>query len=170
MYKIYFKREEGVALPEYQTAGASGFDVTAEKILKVFDGKKEVTGERLEKILTTFERTGEIKIRDHERILFGTGLYPELPKNLELQVRSRSGLSLKRGLIVANQPGTIDSDYRGEIGIILLNTNKYLGEVKKGERIAQLVASEVVRPMIQETAELSETERNSGGYGSTGTN
>jgi dUTP pyrophosphatase len=168
---IGFRLSGGASLPKYETPGAVGMDVTAQSILKVFKGDEEVTGERLDKIRTGFEERGYIKLRSLERILFGTGLSPKLPNDLELQVRSRSGLALKRGLVVANQPGTVDPDYRGEIGIILLNTTPFLNKVEKGDRIAQLVPKEVIRPQVTQilTEEYSvETDRGSGGFGSTG--
>lgn len=172
---IKFLVEEGVSLPKYGTELASGMDVTAFKILKVFRGDREVEPENLEKIQKGFEERGYIKLRSLERILFGTGIKAVLPENLELQVRSRSGISLKRGLSVINSPGTVDADYRGEIGVILYNSTPFLNKVEKGERIAQLIPAEVARPEIEQITEGEfnilnlKTERGSGGFGSTGT-
>ena len=87
---------------------------------------------------------------------------------IELQVRSRSGMTLKQGLIVANQPGTIDEDYRGTIGVILMNSTPFLSEIKKGERIAQIVPGYVPAYKIDFTEEVTETERGNKGFGSSG--
>jgi dUTP pyrophosphatase len=168
---IKFKLNEGVKLPQYETEKAVGMDITANTILKVYKGDEEITGERLEKVQHSFERNNYIKIRGYERILFGTGLYADIPENIELQVRPRSGFSLKKGLIVTNSPGTIDPDYKGEIGIIISNTTSQLNTIIKGERIAQLVPKEVIRPAIEEIQAEDytiDTERGEKGYGSTG--
>jgi dUTP pyrophosphatase len=167
---IKFKLEEGVQLPQYESEGAAGFDVTAFSIMKAYKGDSEVVGDKLEKMKEGFQERGYIKIRPFERILFSSGLtVVDIIDNLELQVRSRSGISLKRGLFVANQPGTIDSDYRGTVGIIIYNSTPFLAKVEKGERIAQLVPKEVVKPPITSDNIITETERGSGGFGSTGT-
>ena len=100
--------------------------------------------------------------------LISTGIYLEIPEGYEVQVRSRSGLAVKYGLMVLNSPGTIDSGYRGEVKVILKNHDHHSYDVKKGDRIAQLVMASVVRAEIEEVIELSETERNEGGVGSTG--
>ena len=100
--------------------------------------------------------------------LISTGIYLEIPEGYEVQVRSRSGLAAKYGLIVLNSPGTIDSGYRGEVSVILMNHNHFPYDVKKGDRIAQLVMASVVRADIVTVSELSTTERNEGGFGSTG--
>ena len=100
--------------------------------------------------------------------LISTGIYLEIPEEYEVQVRSRSGLVVKYGLMVLNSPGTIDSGYRGEIGVILMNHNHFSYKVKKGDRIAQLVMVPIIIAEIEEVIELSETERNEGGFGSTG--
>ena len=100
--------------------------------------------------------------------LISTGIYLEIPEGYEVQVRSRSGLAFKFGLMVLNSPGTIDSGYRGEIKVILKNHDHHSYDVQKGDRIAQLVMASVVRAEIEEVIELSETERNEGGFGSTG--
>ena len=100
--------------------------------------------------------------------LVPTGIYLEIPVGYEVQVRSRSGLALKQGITVLNSPGTIDSGYRGEVGVILRNHDHRSYEVKKGDRIAQLVMAAVVTAEIEEVAELTDTERGEGGFGSTG--
>ena len=103
-----------------------------------------------------------------ERVLVKTGLYVEIPAGFEIQVRPRSGLALKHGVTVLNSPGTIDADYRGEIGVILINHSSTVVEFAKGERIAQLVMSRVERIEWQITDSLSGTKRGLGGFGSTG--
>jgi dUTP pyrophosphatase len=166
---IRFIVEEGADLPKYETKLASGMDVTAFKILKVFRGDREITPENLEKVQEGFNERGYIKLRSLERILFGTGLKVGMSADMEVQVRPRSGVALKRGLSVLNSPGTVDADYTGEIGVILYNSTPFLNRVEKGERIAQLVVAKVERPVIYEIGidEISETDRGSGSYGST---
>ena len=100
--------------------------------------------------------------------LVPTGIYLEIPEGYEVQVRSRSGLALKWGLSVMNSPGTIDSGYRGEVKVILKNHDHRAYDLKKGERIAQLVMAPVVTAEIEEVTELTDTERGAGGFGSTG--
>ena len=97
-----------------------------------------------------------------------TGIYVEIPDGYEIQIRSRSGLAFKHGIAVLNSPGTIDSGYRGEIQVILKNHDHHRYDIKKGERIAQMVVSEFTKATLTEVAELSETERGVGGLGSTG--
>jgi dUTP pyrophosphatase len=103
-----------------------------------------------------------------ERALIKTGLYMELPVGFECQVRPRSGLALKKGITVLNSPGTIDADYRGEVGVILINLSSEEFIVEDGERIAQLVFAKVEQAKWEQTALLTETERGAGGFGSTG--
>ncbi|MBU2616626.1 MAG: dUTP diphosphatase [Nanoarchaeota archaeon] len=103
-----------------------------------------------------------------ERKLFGTGLCVEVPNRYEMQIRPRSGLSFKQGVTVLNTPGTIDSGYRGEVGIILINHGSENYLVKSGERIAQGVIGRLEEVSLVETDELSESERSVGGFGSTG--
>jgi dUTP pyrophosphatase len=103
-----------------------------------------------------------------ERRLIPTGLFIELPQGYEAQVRPRSGLAIKKGLGLVNSPGTIDSDYRGEIKIILVNLSDEPQAIEPGERIAQMVIARYERIDWLETAELSETARGAGGFGSTG--
>jgi dUTP pyrophosphatase len=139
--KIKFKTVEGVSLPEYSTSGSSGMDVRS-----VID----------------------CIIEPGSWVAVSTGLYPEIPEGYEIQVRSRSGLAFKNGIFVLNSPGTVDADYRGEIKVILANMGKSSFPVSKGDRIAQLVLSPVVQADISHADEISETERGSGGFGSTG--
>lgn len=103
-----------------------------------------------------------------ERKLIKTGLYIELPIGFEAQIRPRSGLALKRGLTVLNTPGTIDADYRGEIGVILINLSNEDQVIEPGERICQMVIARHEQPEIVEVEELSETERGAGGFGHSG--
>ena len=105
-----------------------------------------------------------------QRALIATGLYLELPEGTEAQVRPRSGLAFKHGVTVLNAPGTIDADYRGEVGVLLINHGQEPFEVKDGERVAQLVVARYVRAEWQEVADLNTSERGAGGFGHTGTN
>lgn len=130
-------------LPQYETAGSAGLDLRA-------------------------NITEAISLNSLERTLVPTGLFIELPLGYEAQVRPRSGLSIKKGLTLVNSPGTIDSDYRGEIKIILVNLSNEPQLVEPGERIAQMVIAKYEQIEWQEVAVLSETERGAGGFGSTG--
>lgn len=132
-------------LPSYATLGAAGADIRA-------------------------CITGPVVIKPGERALIPTGLFFEIPEGYEIQVRPRSGLALKHGITCLNSPGTIDSDYRGEIGVILINTGKEDFTVENNDRIAQIVLSPVVRADFIPAGNLSETERGTGGFGSTGKN
>ena len=102
------------------------------------------------------------------RALVPTGLVVLLPPLYEAQVRPRSGVALKHGITVLNTPGTIDSGYRGEIGVILFNSSDVDFQVKKGDRVAQVVIAPVTQPVIEEAQEIDETDRGAGGFGSTG--
>lgn len=104
-----------------------------------------------------------------QRAIVKTGLFIELPIGFEAQVRPRSGLAAKKGITVLNSPGTIDADYRGEIGVILVNLSNEDFTIENGERIAQLVIAKHERAVFKEVTELSETSRGDGGFGSTGT-
>jgi len=143
MQIVYLKKlNEDAKIPKYMSENAVGADVTS-----------------IENVIIP---VGKVK-------LVKTGLAPEIPNNLEIQVRSRSGLAAKNGVFVLNSPGTIDPDYTGEIGVILANFGEKDFEVKKGDRIAQLVISE--KPLAQfkeKIGDLKETERGSGGFGHTG--
>lgn len=109
-----------------------------------------------------------LTILPRQRMLVHTGLSIALPAGYEAQVRPRSGLALKKGITVLNTPGTIDADYRGEIGVILLNTSDTTFEINPGDRIAQMVIAKHERAEFEEVNELSETTRGAGGFGSTG--
>lgn len=136
---------EDLPLPAYQTAGAAGLDLVA-----AVDARKPVT------------------IARGARAMIPTGLILEIPTGYEAQVRPRSGLALKHGVTVLNAPGTIDSDYRGEVQVILINHGKEPFAVKRGERIAQLVIAPVTRAALAVATAVSETKRGAGGFGSTG--
>ncbi|GAB4016770.1 MAG: dUTP diphosphatase [Bdellovibrio sp.] len=136
------------ALPRYETMGAAGADVRAS--------------------LLPENREEGIVIRPGERVLIPTGLSMEIPVGFEIQVRPRSGLSFKTGLLVCNSPGTIDSDYRGEVKVILGNFSDKREVIQHGDRIAQLVIAPVFQADYEEVQELSSTDRGAGGFGSTG--
>ena len=136
---------KGLALPSYQSAGAAGLD-----LLAALDQQRPLT------------------LAPGARALVPTGLRLELPAGFEAQVRPRSGLALNYGITVLNSPGTIDSDYRGEVCVVLANLGHAPFEIRRGERIAQLVVMPVATVVLVEAAELSETERGAGGFGSTG--
>lgn len=146
--RILVMRDEGadpaLPLPDYQTAGAAGADLRA-----------DLAGRDL-----TLE-PGDVK-------LVPTGLRVEIPHGFEMQVRPRSGLALKYGVTVANAPGTVDSDYRGPLGVILVNLGREAFVIAHGERIAQAVIAPVVRARYVMAETLSESDRASGGFGSTG--
>ncbi|HEX2616816.1 MAG TPA: dUTP diphosphatase [Flavobacteriales bacterium] len=110
-----------------------------------------------------------ITLAPGQRALVPTGLYLELPEGTEGQVRPRSGLAFKHGITVLNAPGTIDADYRGEVGVLLINLGPEAFEVKDGERIAQLVVARYTRITFAENADLRASERGAGGFGHTGT-
>jgi dUTP pyrophosphatase len=137
------KKNEKVPLPEYETGGSAGLDIRA-------------------------FIPSDLTIHPMGRAKIPTGLFLEIPKGYEAQIRPRSGLALRWGITVLNSPGTIDSDYRGELEVVLINTGSESFTVKNGDRIAQMVISPVVRASISEVERLSETERGSGGFGSTG--
>ena len=130
-------------LPSYATGGAAGADVVAAV-------------------------TAELVVAPGARVVVPTGLAVAVPDGFELQVRPRSGLALKSGITVANAPGTIDSDYRGEVCVILVNLGGEPFVVRRGDRIAQLVLAPVERAAFAEAAELPATARGAGGFGSTG--
>ncbi len=132
-------------LPAYETNGASGVDIRA-------------------------WLNEPISLNSLERKLISTGLYIELPEGYEAQIRPRSGLAAKKGLSILNAPGTIDSDYRGEIKIILVNLSDCLQWIENGERIAQMVISKYERVTWERAIELNVTDRGSGGFGHTGMN
>lgn len=132
-------------LPHYETIGSSGLDVHA-------------------------HLNAHLELRAGERALIPTGLYLEIPHGIECQVRPRSGLALKKGITVLNAPGTIDADYRGEVGVILINHSIETITITPGERIAQFVFCPIIQISWREEISLSNSERGEGGFGSTGIN
>ena len=108
------------------------------------------------------------EINFRERVLVKTGLQVEIPRGYEMQIRPKSGLALKSGISVLNTPGTVDSGYRGEIGVILINHGSEIYAVKKGEKVAQVILNKIEKVLIVETENLSESSRGEGGFGSTG--
>ena len=137
--------DPALPLPAYETAGAAGMDLRA-----------------------SYPDRGTVTLAPGARTLVPTGLAIALPAGFEAQVRPRSGLALKTGLTVANAPGTVDSDYRGEVGVILVNLGEAAVEIAHGDRIAQMVIAPVVRGLWREVEALDETARGAGGFGSTG--
>ena len=130
-------------LPEYATSNSAGMDLRAEV-------------------------DNQIILKPMQKRLVKTGLHIELPAGYEAQIRPRSGLALKKGITVINSPGTIDADYRGEVGVALINLSSEDFEIKQGERIAQMVITKHEQAQWIEVDELNETQRGVGGFGSTG--
>ena len=141
--KVRIVNTSSNALPEYATSGSSGMDIRASLELPV-------------------------TLKPLERTLIPTGLFIELPEGFEAQIRPRSGLAIKQGITCLNTPGTIDSDYRGEIKIILINLSGEEQVLHPGDRIAQMVIQHVERVSWQPTDQLEVTTRNAGGFGHTG--
>ena len=135
---------EGLDLPAYETAGSAGMDLRAAV-------------------------DAPLTLHPGERALVPTGLVFELPEGYEAQVRPRSGLAFKHGITCLNTPGTIDSDYRGEVKVLLVNLGEDAFDIARGMRIAQMVVAPVVQVRIEERSLASETNRGAGGFGSTGT-
>ncbi|MGQ9646675.1 MAG: dUTP diphosphatase [Thermodesulfobacteriota bacterium] len=144
--RIYIKRlnkDASVSLPQYMTEGASGMDLFA-------------------------SLTEEVTLAPGERKLIPTGISVAIPKGFEGQVRARSGLAIQKGIGIVNGPGTIDSDYRGEIGVLLINFGEEPFTIRHGDRIAQMVISPVYRVTLEEVDDLPPTGRQDGGFGHTG--
>ncbi|WP_425435022.1 dUTP diphosphatase [Marivita hallyeonensis] len=137
--------DRSLGLPVYASAGAAGADVRA-----------------------NFADRQPIVIAPGERALVPTGLRLAIPEGYEVQVRPRSGLALKHGITLPNTPGTIDSDYRGPVGVIVMNAGKAAFEIAHGDRIAQIIVAPVLRAVFVEVEELATTQRGAGGFGSTG--
>jgi dUTP pyrophosphatase len=145
MTEILIKRlTKSVPLPKYETTGSSGMDLSA----------------NIEK---------EIEIAPGKSSIIPTGLAISIPKNFEVQIRPRSGLAAKNQISVLNTPGTIDSDYRGELQVILINLGEKIFKVEKGSRIAQMILCPIVKATLKEVDTLDGTKRGSSGFGSTGT-
>ena len=144
MTKILIKRlSNNIPLPKYETEGSSGMDLSAnvEKVVEIQPGKS---------------------------VIIPTGIALSIPKNYEIQIRPRSGLAAKSQISILNTPGTIDADYRGELKVILVNLGEKIFKVEKGLRITQMVLCPVIKAVLKEVNDLEETERGSGGFGSTG--
>lgn len=137
--------DRSVALPSYETAGAAGADIRA-----------------------NLPDHGSMTIKPGARALVPTGLRIEIPDGFEVQIRPRSGLALKHGITLPNAPGTIDSDYRGPLGVIVMNAGQDPFVIGHGDRIAQMVVAPVVQARFDLVADLNATERGDGGFGSTG--
>ncbi len=144
MVKILIKRlSSNVSMPQYKTEGSSGMDISA------------------------FVEN-EIILKPSEKKIIPTGIKLKVPKGYEIQIRPRSGLAAKNDITVLNTPGTIDSDYRGEIKVILFNHGKNIFKIENGLRIAQMVLCPVIEAKLSEAEIIDETERGEGGFGSTG--
>ena len=139
------KINDNVILPTYETSSSAGMDIRA------------------------FLPNGKVNISPKETKLIGTGLFFEIPNGFEVQIRPRSGLAAKNSITVLNSPGTIDADYRGEVKVILINHGLEMFEVEDKMRIAQMVVSKYEKVNFELVSDLSESERGSGGFGSTGT-
>lgn len=136
---------EGLPVPAYQTAGAAGFDLAA-----------------------AIPENEVWRLAPGQRLLVPTGLIFALPEGFEAQIRPRSGLAFKHGVTVANAPGTIDSDYRGEVKVLLINLGQEPWSFTRGERVAQCVVAPVLQARLATAAEVDATARGQGGFGSTG--
>lgn len=145
MIKVKIVNKSSHDLPKYATSQSAGMDLRA-------------------------NLSGQISLQPMERALIPTGLYIELPEGYEAQVRPRSGLAYKSGITVLNSPGTIDADYRGEIGVILINLSQEAFVIENGERVAQLVITSCLQAEWQKEIELVTSERGTGGFGHTGKN
>ncbi|MQQ09735.1 dUTP diphosphatase [Epibacterium sp. SM1979] len=137
--------DRDVPLPSYETTGAAGADVRA-----------------------NLPDRASVILAPGERVLVPTGLRLEIPAGYEIQIRPRSGLALKHGITLPNTPGTIDSDYRGPLGVIVMNAGQEAFTIAHGDRIAQMILAPVVQARFELTDNLSDTERGAGGFGSTG--
>lgn len=137
--------DQSLGLPRYETGGAAGADVRA-----------------------NFTDRGSVTLQAGERALVPTGLRMAIPHGYEVQLRPRSGLALKHGITLPNSPGTIDSDYRGPLGVIVMNAGHEAFTIQHGDRIAQMVIAPVVQAVFEEVDLLDVTQRGTGGFGSTG--
>ena len=142
-HKVKISNRSTNANPEYKTTGSSGMDIRA-----FIEGPKS--------------------LQPFERALIPTGIYLEMDSSIECQIRPRSGLALKKGLTVLNTPGTIDADYRGEVGVILVNLSQETVVIENGDRIAQMIFAQVEKAVFENVENVEPSERGSGGFGSTG--
>lgn len=145
MEKLHVKiiNRSSNALPAYATEGSSGMDLRA-------------------------DIEGEIELKPLQRVLFPTGLFIEMPEGFEAQVRPRSGLAIKSGITCLNSPGTVDSDYRGELKVVLINLSDQVQSIHRGDRIAQMVFQKVEKALLTQVEEIGVTIRGDGGFGHTG--
>lgn len=143
MISINIRNQSTNELPDYATQGAAGMDIRA-------------------------HLTEAVTLQPMERKLIPTGLFLEIPIGYEVQIRPRSGLAYKHGITVLNSPGTIDSDYRGEVGVLLINLSNEAFVIENGERVAQMVVAAHEQASWKTVSELSDTDRGDGGFGSTG--
>ncbi len=144
MTEVLIKRlSKNIELPKYETDGSSGMDLSA----------------NIQK---------QIKIEPGKTSIIPTGISVSIPKNFEIQIRSRSGLAAKNQISVLNSPGTIDADYRGELKVILINLSNKIFVIERGTRIAQMVLCPIVKAKVKEVDNLDDTDRGAGGFGSTG--
>lgn len=143
--KVKIINRSGFPLPAYETPSSAGMDLRA-------------------------AIENPIVLKPLERMLLPTGLRVQLPQGYEMQIRPRSGLALRHGISLVNTPGTVDADYRGEIGVIIINLSNELFTINPGERIAQMVISQYTKIEWEEAERLDETKRGDGGFGHTGTN
>ena len=144
MTEVLIKRlSKNIELPKYETNGSSGMDLSA-------------------------NIENQIKVEPGKTSIIPTGISVSIPKNFEIQIRSRSGLAAKSQISVLNSPGTIDADYRGELKVILINSGNKTFVVEKGTRIAQMVLCPIIKAKFKEVDNLEDTDRGSGGFGSTG--
>ena len=161
---IKILKNDGVELPTFATPGSVGFDLKGISLLKVFNGIKEIPLERFQRSLDQ----GFFILRPFERALVGTGIKMELPPELWVKIQPKSGNSLKKGILVYE--GTIDSDYRGEVGIVIQNSSNYMMRIDLGTYLAQGVLYHSIQDQFVWADELSDSERGEGGFGSTGRN
>lgn len=144
--KVLFKKlHEDVQLPERKSGGAAGMDIRA-----------------------YLPERGGLTILPTNRVLVPTGFSMAMPENVEAQIRPRSGLAIKKGITIVNSPGTIDSDYRGEVMVGLINLTDQVHSIKHGDRIAQMIINELPIFIVEEVEDLDDTDRGTGGFGSTG--
>lgn len=184
MIQVKVINKSGNQLPTYETVGAAGMDARAsfknlnprdikqygpqivytceETYGKVVGGLTELSSEPTKVVIRS------ISLQPGSRVLIPTDLYVEIPEGYEIQVRLRSGLALKHGIEIVNSPGTVDADYRGNIGVIILNNSNVPFDIAEGDRICQFVLNKVEQIEWVETNSLEETDRGEGGFNSTG--
>lgn len=183
MIKVKVINKSNNELPKYETAGAAGMDARASfknlnpRDIKQYGPQIVYTCETIWEDVAFEDGTvgaasrqliKSISLQPGSRVLIPTDLYVEIPEGYEIQVRMRSGLALKQGLVLVNGLGTIDSDYRGNIGVILLNTSDRPVDIAEGDRICQFVLNKVEQIEWKETNNLEESDRGEGGFNSTG--